>query len=116
MGPETAARHPTILQLDLKTPQNVSLLDSDNPTTFPQRTGLTFFRGENDLDERRDFMLNNYSRMDSARLANRLVRVVYFLHLYFCMFDEGGGQTFSRNLIRMKFLRFGPPVAFEFLV
>ena len=58
LGAETAARHPTILQIDLKTPQNVSLLDSDNPTTFPQRTGLTFFRGENDLDELRDFMLS----------------------------------------------------------
>ena len=58
LGAETAARHPTILQIDLTPPKNVSLLDSDNPTTFPQRTGLTFFRGENDLDESRDFMLS----------------------------------------------------------
>ena len=54
--------------------------------------------------------------MDSARLANRLVCIVDFLHLHFCMFDEGGGQTFPNDLIRMKFLRFGPPAAFEFLV
>ena len=57
-GSATATRHPTILQIDLKTPQNVSLLDSDNPTTFPQRTGLTFFSWRSDLDERRDFMLS----------------------------------------------------------
>ena len=44
LGSETAASHPPIQLFDLKTPQNVSLLDSDNPTTFPQRTGLTFFR------------------------------------------------------------------------
>ncbi len=45
--------------------------------------------------------------MDSARLTNRLVCVVDFLHLYLCIFDEGGGQTFSCDLIRMKYLRFG---------
>ena len=41
--------------------------------------------------------------MDSARLANRLVCVVDFLHPHFCLFDEGGGQTFCRDLIRMKY-------------
>ena len=58
LGSETAASHPPIQPFDLKTPQNVSLLDSDNPTTFPQRTGLTFFRGENGLGESREFMLS----------------------------------------------------------
>ena len=42
------------------------------PTTFPQRTGLTFFRGENDLDESRDFMLRAEKQPHPPPLSARL--------------------------------------------
>ena len=56
--PQNVARHPRFTCLTSKHPKNIRPFESDMPTTFFLEPGLTFFRGENDLDERREFMLS----------------------------------------------------------